>query len=428
MDNPFKNGALLNAPFNPKTVKFHRFISFFQSKIMAFLNPVIVPAKALKDGRHKIRIAISHNSEFRYLVTDIIIDSAKEFKNGQIVKRPDAAMLNTKLRGIIQKYQAAIDELDYIEGLTCPELVYQIKNIGSNRHRTLTSIYEELKQYSKARKSSIMVYDTIMNSIRECIGDKILVENVTHTTMLSIENYMREKRGCAEATIRNRLSFVKTLINYAKRCGYSVPRVDPTLGFPMPKAAIRQAWLSVDEVRKIRDFAPKVRTQILARDLFMLSYYLGGINMADLVDIDFNACGNHIKYIRRKTFGRDKSNRYVEFDIPSEAIAIIERIKGPDGRIALTKFQHDNCCKSMFKRTFPAIAAQLGFNRLIFYCARKSFAQHAFNLGVEIPVIEYILGHSLGKSGTCLFNYIAITPEKATEAIKKVLDNLRNSI
>ena len=62
---------------------------------MAKIFPVIVPAKVLKGGKHKIRISVSHNGETRYIVTDIIIDSEKEFKNGTIVKRFDAAALNT---------------------------------------------------------------------------------------------------------------------------------------------------------------------------------------------------------------------------------------------------------------------------------------------------------------------------------------------
>ena len=48
---------------------------------MATLKTVIVPAKALKEGRHKIRISVAHNGETRYIATNIIIDSDKEFKN-----------------------------------------------------------------------------------------------------------------------------------------------------------------------------------------------------------------------------------------------------------------------------------------------------------------------------------------------------------
>ena len=95
---------------------------------MATLNAVLVPAKALVNGKHKIRIAIAHNGQTRYIVTNIIVDSEKEFKNGAIVKRPDAAILNTKLRGLMQRYQDAVDKVEFVNGLTCPELVAFIKN------------------------------------------------------------------------------------------------------------------------------------------------------------------------------------------------------------------------------------------------------------------------------------------------------------
>ncbi|MBR4517104.1 MAG: recombinase, partial [Bacteroidaceae bacterium] len=75
---------------------------------MANLSAVIVPAKVLKGGKHKIRIAVSHNSKTRYIVTNITIDSDKEFKDGRIVKRPDSAIKNVKLRGLLDKYQEAL--------------------------------------------------------------------------------------------------------------------------------------------------------------------------------------------------------------------------------------------------------------------------------------------------------------------------------
>ena len=90
---------------------------------MANLRAIIVPAKVLKDGKHKVRIAVSHNAKTRYIATNIIIDSEKEFKDGQVVKRPDAAIKNVKLRGLLDKYQEALDNLFFIESLSCEELV-----------------------------------------------------------------------------------------------------------------------------------------------------------------------------------------------------------------------------------------------------------------------------------------------------------------
>lgn len=50
---------------------------------MATFSIVIVPAKKMANGKHKIRIMVSHNSQTRYLVTNIIIDSESEIKNGK---------------------------------------------------------------------------------------------------------------------------------------------------------------------------------------------------------------------------------------------------------------------------------------------------------------------------------------------------------
>ena len=74
------------------------------------------------------------------------------------------------------------------------------------------------------------------------------------------------------------------------------------------------------------------------------------------------------------------------------------------------------------------IAEDLGLNKLIFYSARKSFAQHALDLGIEQCTIDFILGHKLNKRGTSLFNYIKVTPELATDAVKKVCSSLRNVV
>lgn len=65
---------------------------------MANLFITIVPTKAMANGKHKIRIAVSHNSATRYIPTNVIIDSVDEFRNGKVVKRPDKELLNAKLK------------------------------------------------------------------------------------------------------------------------------------------------------------------------------------------------------------------------------------------------------------------------------------------------------------------------------------------
>lgn len=398
---------------------------------MATLKLVLVPAKALKDGRHKVRISVAHNSETRYILTDVIVDSDKEFRQGSIVRRPDAAMLNTKLRGVLQKYQELIDGIPYIEGLSCAELIEVIKSIQRMSHPSLQTLFEEFINSSSAKQSTLKQYGMAWNTISRCINTAMPAESLTLNSVSSLTNRL-SKLSISPATIRIYLTVFRSVINFAVQGGYVSFRINPFWGYKAPALSIRQSWLSVDEIKRIRDYQTDSHALRRFRDMFMLSYYLGGINVADLVGVNFNNTAT-LKYQRVKTIRQQKSNKYVEFTIAPEARAIIEQYKAPDG--ILRKFcpgkkpftteeiwlsinnSVSRCCK--------LLGAELGIPNLVYYSARKSFSQHAFELGINTRVIDYILGHSLGKAGTSLYHYVEVTPQMATEAIRKVLDNLK---
>lgn len=391
---------------------------------MALLNAVVLKSKEIKGGRNKVRIAVAHNGETRYIVTDIILNSTKEFKNGAVVKRTDASMLNVKIRGLLQRYQSTLDELEYIDGLNCPELVFQLKNAGNYKHRTIQSIFEEYIENARISPGSVSTYNRLWNVLGKLIGDKLLVEHVTHNTVLFLDRSLRA-RGIKSGTLKNYLLFFKTLLNYAQKCGYVQYRVNPYFGYKMPDADIRNAWLTVEDVCKIRDLNTKKRNIRLCRDLFMLSYYLGGINIVDLIKINFNEHPEMMHYVRQKTENRVKFNKFVEFQIPEEAKTIIARWKGADGKLAISDYQRKDSLNGFFRINMRKLAELTGIKYLIYYSARKSFSQHAFNLGINTSVIDYILGHRVDKGGTSLYNYITVTPEMATKAVRQVLDNLK---
>lgn len=84
---------------------------------MATFSLVIVPAKKLSDGTHKIRIRVAHNSDTRFITTEIVVRE-NEFKNGKIVQRPDKDFLNIKLQEWYNTYFKRYIELEHAESLT----------------------------------------------------------------------------------------------------------------------------------------------------------------------------------------------------------------------------------------------------------------------------------------------------------------------
>lgn len=376
----------------------------------------VLPAKALKDGRNKVRIAIAHNSQTRYIVTDIVINSPKEWKNGQIVKRDDAAYLNSRLRQKLNEVQHAIDEVPYPEGLTCPELIETITESRRRVSHTLRSAFEEMMAYSDTKPSTNRNYRCNFNSITRHIPGSTLMASLTP---LMVKQYIKKRTDLTSQTIQFHVALLSKIINYCQMNRYTEFSVSPTAKVVKYKINVRQNWLTPDQVRFIRDYPNERKWCRKYKDLFMLTYYLGGINTIDLLKIDFRGL-ERIKYIRTKTERNAKVNPFVEFDIPDEAKPIIGRWMRPDGHLGFFKSETYTSNVTAMSRHFRN---ESGIEGLTLYSARKSFAQHAFQLGISESVIDYILGHALnvGKKSS-IYSYIKVTPAMATAAIRKVAD------
>lgn len=379
-----------------------------------------MPGKALKDGKHKVRIAVAHNSQTRYILTDVILNSTKEWKNGKVVKRGDATYLNSKLLARLDEVQHIIDETPYIEGLSCAELVTCILNARAKRTHTLRSAFEEMLEVSLAKDTTKTRYRTQFRSITSVIPEDTFM---THLTPLMVQRFIKVRSPhIAPITLQTQITLLSQIVKFCQANGYTDFRVSPTHGYYQRIIAVRQNWLTPDQVRFIRDTDTGRRGYNKFRDLFMLSYYLGGVNLIDLARINFNECTDTLRYVRTKTERKAKVNPFVEFDIPDEAKPIIAKYKGEDGFLKMYKAADIELCHSMMG-TVKSYRDNYNLPGLTFYSARKSFAQHAFALGENESVIDYVLGHSLGGSrNKMLFAYIKVTPEMATACVRKVCD------
>lgn len=388
---------------------------------MATLSIVLVPAKVLKNGKHKIRIALAHNGETRYIITSVVVDSEKEFRNGAVVRRPDAAMLNKKLRSIIQEYQDRMDEIPYCQSLSCAEIVAMIKN-AAERPKSINDIFDEMILNPRIKDTSRETYKFQWSVLSKIVGNK-LPDHINYATIQLVERELTN-RGIKPTTMRVYMTTLRMVLNYAMKCEYVHYTVSPFAKYVMPKAAIRDNWLSPEQIAMIRDAEVKRKGQRFVKDLFMLSYYLGGINAIDIFKINFNNVRRTLTYTRSKIEARSEDT-IATFEIPDVALELINRIKSEDGKIIPPSNPPTYINQiSYVVANMKALSKTLGIPNLMFYSARKSFSQHAFDLGVAPQVIDYILGHSQRKSGSCLYHYIHVTPEMATDAIRKVLDNL----
>lgn len=392
---------------------------------MAILNPVILPAKKLADGRHKVRISLAHNGETKYIVTDIIIDSANNLKGHSICKCDNAAYLTTKLKKLINHYDAILDSIEYKNSLSCGEVLKLLKNGGQTNECTIEDAFQCFISQSRAKESSITQYKVYWKSIEKSLDTSIKLSQFSKYTLVEFEKKLSNKKF-TPTSIRCMIVLLKAVYSNAVESDlFKANGPNPFNKFKLPPAAIRQNWLTVDQLKAIRDYEFKSVTRRIWKDVFMLSFYLGGINLADIKEINWKEVmeKKKIKYKRKKVTGNLRKSEFVEYDLPQEAYDIISSLmRQPKFNKLLSGVKNLNT----MRLTMNNLQETLGINRVTFYSARKTFSQIAFHLGINSYVIDYILGHSLGSSSkSCLYHYVYVTPEMATQAIRKVLDFIK---
>lgn len=393
---------------------------------MANFSLVIVPAKAMAGGKHKVRVMVSHNSQTRYILTDIIIDSESEFKEGRVVKRADKDILNLQLKKIFDKYFERYMELEFSNCLTCSQLVRLITDDGRDKCQTFEDVVEEyLSQIDEEdRGKTYKLYRLAANRYIQFAGAGAPME---HITPIRINNYINslKKQRLSNTTINIYITLLKVIINYAKKMQYVNFKVDPFITAKVPSARKRETFITVEQLKKIRDLDVKKHNMMIIRDIFMLTYYLAGMNLIDMLDYDFRNAGE-VSYIRRKTRNTKDGDSMVCFTIPDEAKPLIAKyMDKKTGKLIFGKYKTYVSCYNTLTRKMKDLAVEVGIKHdFTLYSARKSFVQHGFDLGIPLSTLEYCIGQSM-KEDRPIFNYVSIMSEHADKAIRIILDNLK---
>lgn len=222
------------------------------------------------------------------------------------------------------------------------------------------------------------------------------------------------------------MSRTRTIINRGVKQQLAKYDVHPFLNYSIPSSPVREVDISLEAFNRIRLAAPKEKKYRVAHDLFCLSFYLGGINLIDLLQIDFRDT-EALEYVRTKTRNTAVGTRTICFTIPEPAKEIIkEWMNRNTGRLDFGyKFSYPNFSRYL-TRSLASLAKELGITeKVVYYSARKSFAQYASEIGIPDGIIDYCLGHSDKSKGVIRY-YTKVRQKQADMAISRVIDYVDN--
>ncbi|WP_304249457.1 site-specific integrase [Phocaeicola plebeius] len=394
---------------------------------MTTFSIVIVPTKRLANGKHRIRIAVAHQAQTRYIATPFILDSISQLKKGRVVRHENAAQINLCLQRTINEYILILSSIKHANQLTCTQLIHSIQEEERKKYLTFDVIAKEFLStlQSESRIKSYKLYKTAISHFNRFLKKEhdIPLEQIRPSHIHQYQDFL-EKRELSSTTVRIYLTLIKVILNYAIKMDYIHYKVHPFAACILPSSRIRNLDLTGDELKSLRDVSLKEQNLLIVRDLFMLTYYLGGINLKDLLDYHFEENNLILSYIRHKTYRTKHGENEIVFSIQPEAQQIISKYRTDKGFLKFGPYESYNKVYSLIYRYLTRIAREAGITSSIsYYSARKSFAQHGYNIGIQIETIEYCIGHSM-KSNRPIGNYIRVMRSHADIAMRRIFDEL----
>ena len=206
----------------------------------------------------------------------------------------------------------------------------------------------------------------------------------------------------------------------------------PFRGVSVKKEQTKKRCLSLEQLRAIRDFKLAGK-KAMYRDCFMLSFYLIGINISDLLFLPKTALKNG-----RIIYKRNKTGKLYDIKVEPEAMEIIARHKSrKKDRLLSFLEEGDATITNTFANNLTRHLRTIGEKErhsyyvtvhpieegITSYWSRHTWATMASELDIPMEVIGRSLGHSLWDNAVTS-TYIKYDTKKIDEANRKVIDYL----
>ena len=361
-------------------------------------------------------------------------------KSCKIVRHPQKQVLNALLAARLNEWQMALLKLagtgEARTARSASELKKMIMDVvapkGTEEARgDFLSHYEK---YAASRRTP-GTRDAYRQTLRrmEAFDKDIRLRtfaDIDKRWLTEFEAFMSQTAHSANARafhFRN----IRAVFNYAideeKTTAY------PFRKFTIRKEETRKRSLSVEELRTLRDY-PCEEYQARYRDMFMLMFYLIGINAADL----FLARPRDVVHGRLE-YKRAKTGKLYSVLLQPEALEIIERYRGKDYLLNVMDEYKDyrNFLHRMgiaLKEIGPVQRVGRGglkvreplFPDLSSYWSRHTWATIAAELDVPKETISEALGHSIGSEVTAI--YIRFDQKKVDAANRLVIDHVNGGL
>ena len=409
-------------------------------KMRITIKPYLDTRRAVGDVPVSMMLSLTSHGKSALIPVGVKIAPSLWDKKAQSVKKcPRKAYFDKAISDRYYAVQEMISKLsEEDEELMRRLTITEIKNIilerldGKERKDTGNGSfalgYKKFVETKQGRTRQI--YETTWKRICEFTdkAERLNFEDITAKWLNEFNGYMA-KRSPAQNARSIHLRDIRAVFNFA--IDEEMTDLYPFRKFKIKSTPTMKRSLSADDIRMIATM-PLLPWQEEYRDVFMLIFYLIGINIVDLFSLTHeNVQNGRIVYTRRKT------KRIYSIKIEPEAQEILERRKGTTHLIDVAdRYKDHTNFTSRFNKALKTFGTwevdehhkqkvryKPYWDFLSSYWARHSWATIAYNdCNIPVDVISQALGHSMGNKVTMV--YINSDSKKVDEANRKVIDRV----
>ena len=343
---------------------------------MATLTIEIKKYKGQKE--HPVSFLVCQGKRKKRLPTGIKVKDSELSSNGKKIKAPEKAMLIEKKRRELKDRLDSLMMSTVGQNIDLDDIVRHLT--AGSKDIDFFSFAEDWVNHSGIKGAKN--YFTMLNTMEKFIGDrKLPFSAITYDFLKRFEEYLGDRPRAKTLYLGQMRHLYREAMRRYNTDYEDVIKGDPFMRYKGPRQVLKKGVraLTLEQLLSIYRYEGEGRSQ-LARDCFILSFCLMGMNSVDMYNASTFKNG-YICYNRTKTKDRRSDDAYIEVKVQPFIETLARKYRG---KKRVFRFYEMYSSDKDFNRALniglKTIGETIGVEGLSFYQARHTFATLSRNL------------------------------------------------
>lgn len=359
-----------------------------------------------KKGTYPVKIKVYFQGKPKYYPTGICMSTKEELeevleskskKNIEIqdIIHKEFNRISKNVNILVERGTFSFSNLNNMLG----------KNIGGTLNEMISAKIKELENEEKFGTSAF--YKGTLSLLKRYMKHDVPIKEVTVEWLNGLEKFILKTAN--QTTVAMNMRNIRAIMNIAKQVGV-IRESDYPFGrgkYQIKEGSGKKKALNKKQLKAIAEYSDGNMTTEFYRDLWLFIYFCNGLNVADLISLNFSDIQNgEISFIRKKTKDRTRDVKRIYAAITPEMYSIINKWgNDPKKSVYIFPFlkpgdsawEHEKKKKNLTKlinKRMKMIGEKLNLGKITTYVARHTYATVLRNEGVPISIISPMLGHS----------------------------------